>query len=102
MGYVARVPVNVSELHANLTKIYENKGHVAGIKANESTSHVEVDLDNMANRFGGEAGKDFYVPIKRGKLREAKELIDKLMIGGHGPSLSEAQQLFDMIDPQSR
>ena len=102
MGFIARVPESVSQLHENLTKIYENKGHVSSIKANESTSHIEVDLDWAANKFGGEAGKDFFVPIKRGKLREAKEIIDKLMIGGHGPSRSEAQQLFDLVDPLSK
>ena len=102
MGYIARVPSSVSELEESLKKLYDNRSHISGIKANESTNHLECDLDWAANKFGGEAGKDFFIPIKRGKLREAKEIIDKLMIGGHGPSRSEAQQLFDLIDPLSK
>ncbi len=102
MGYVARVPSSVSELEESLKKLYENKAHISGIKANESTNHLECDLDWAANKFGGEAGKDFFIPIKRGKLREAKALADKLMAGAHGPSRSEAQELYDMIDALSR
>ncbi len=102
MGYIARVPANLSELETSLTKLYENKGHISGISANESTSHLQIDLDWAANKFGGEGGKDFYIPIKRGKLREAKAIADRLMIGQHGPSRSEAQELYDLIDPQSR
>jgi hypothetical protein len=102
MGYVARVPSSVSELEDNLKKIFENKSHVKSVKVNESTSHIEVDLDWAANRLGGEAGKDFYVPIKRGKTREAKSIIDKMMIGDHPPGHTEAQALFDLIDPQNK
>jgi hypothetical protein len=102
MGYVARIPSSVTELHDNLEKIYQNKSHVSGVAVNESTSHLEVSLDWAAHKFGGEAGKDFFIPIKRGKLREAKNLVDKLMVGGHGPSRSEAQELYDLIDPQNK
>lgn len=102
MGYVARVPANMSELYDNLTKIYENKSHIKGVKTDESANHICVDLDWAAHKFGGEAGKDFYIPIKRGKLREAYELVNKLLIGQHGPSRSEAQELYDMIDPHGK
>lgn len=102
MGYILRVASSVSEFHDNLTKIYENKGHVKGVKANESSSHIEVDLDWAAHKFGGEAGKDFAIPIKRGKLREALEIINKLMVGQHGPTRSEAQELYDLMDPHGK
>ena len=102
MGYVARIPASVSELHDSMQKIFENKGHIKSVRVNESTRHVEVDLDWAAHKFGGEAGKDFFIPIKVSKLREAKALIDKLLVGDHGPTRSEAQELYDMIDPQNR
>lgn len=102
MGFILRIPLNVNELHDSLQKIWENKSHVSSITMNETASHLLVDLDWAANKFGGEAGKDFAVPIKRGKLREAKVLIDKLMVGGHGPSRSEAMELYDLIDPQNK
>lgn len=102
MGYIARVPTSVSELEENLKKLYENRAHISSIKANESSNVLECDLDWAANKFGGEAGKDFFIPIKRGKLREAKMLADKLLNGAHGPSRSEAQELYDMIDAQSK
>lgn len=102
MGFVRRTPRNVGELEENLRKLHENKGHVKSVKANESTNHLEVDLSGTANTFGGEAGKDFYLQIKRGKLREAKELSEKLLNASHGPSRGDAQALFDMIDPQGQ
>ncbi len=102
MGYIARIPGSVHELEENLTKIFENKAHVKGVRANESTSHLEVELDWSAHNFGGDAGKDFYLPIKRGKLREAKELVDKMFTATHAPSQTQAQQLYDMIDPQAK
>ncbi len=102
MGYVARIPSSISELEANLTKIHENKGHISSITVNESVSHLQIDLDWSANKFGGEAGKDFYIPIKRGKLRDAKVLVDKLMANQHAPSRSEAVELYDLIDVQQR
>lgn len=102
MGYVARVPSSISELQENLKKLYENKAHIGKVTVNESSSHLEIDLDWSANKFGGEAGKDFFIPIKRGKLREAKGLADKLLVGQHEPSLSEAKELFDLIDPQNK
>ena len=52
--------------------------------------------------FGGEAGKDFYLQIRRGKLREAKDLADKLINNMYAPSRGDAQMLFDLIDPQGQ
>lgn len=102
MGYIARVPSSVGQLEENLIKIFTNKGHVKSIHANESTSHVEVELDWSAHNFGGEGGKDFFIPIKRGKLREAKEIVDRMLRGDHAPGHSQAQELFDLIDPQGK
>lgn len=100
MGFVRRVPESVGQLHDNITKLAENKSHISSVKVNESNNHIEVDLDWSANHMGGDAGKDFYLPIKRGKLREAKDLVDRMMSGTHAPSRSDAQTLYDLIDPQ--
>jgi hypothetical protein len=102
MGFVRRTPRNVSELAENLTKLHENKGHVKAVKANESNNHLEIDLSFSANSFGGEAGKDFYLQIRRGKLREAQELATKLLNQNHAPSRMDAEALFEMIDPQGQ
>lgn len=102
MGYIARVPSSVAELEENLGVLFKNKGHISSIKTNESSSHLEIDLDWSANRLGGEAGKDFFIPIKRGKLREAKMIADKLLGADHAPTRTDASDLFDMIDAQSR
>lgn len=102
MGYVTRVVSNVSELHEYLEKIHKNKDHIKGVKTNESSNHIEFDLDWAAHKFGGEAGKDFCIPIKRGKLREAFELVNKLLTGQHAPTRSEAQELFDLLDPHGK
>ncbi len=102
MGFVRRTPRNVGELEQSLQKMYENKGYIKSVHANESTSHLEVDLNGTAKTFGGEEGKDFYLQIKRGKLREAKEIADRLLRGHAPPTRGEAQVLFDMIDPQGQ
>ncbi len=100
MGFVRRTPRSVGELEENLTKLFENKGHIKSVKANESNSHLEVDLDWLANQT--EAGKDFYLQVKRGKLREAQEVAQKLLSSLYAPSRNDAQILFDMIDPQGQ
>jgi len=97
---IRRVPSNVGELEGNLRKLHTKQRHVDTIKANDANSRIEVDLGNLANRIGGAAGKDFYVPIKRGNLREAKALIDRMMAGDDAPSHAEASALFEMIDAQ--
>jgi len=100
MSFVKRMPANVGELEQSLLLLFKNKGHVSSVKANESSNHLEVDLDWKANSFGGDSGKDFYLPIKRGKLREAKELADKMLGGSNAPTHGEAMQLYDYLDPQ--
>jgi hypothetical protein len=99
MGFVRRSPRNITELEDSLKKLHESKSHIKAVKANESNNHLEVDLDGAANMFGGEAGKDFYLSIKRGKLREAKELSDKLINSMYAPTRADATMLFDLIDP---
>jgi hypothetical protein len=102
MGFVRRSPRSVGELEQSVQKLFENKNHVKSVKANESNCHLEVDLSGTANAFGGEAGKDFYLTIKRGKLGEAKALADKLLQGAYAPSRTDVQNLFDLIDPQGQ
>lgn len=102
MGYIERIPSNVNELEENLKKLYENKSHIKSVNVNTTTSHIEVALDFAAHHFGGGAGQDFYIPIKRAKLREAKELIDKMLVSNAQPTPADAQLLFDMIDPAAK
>lgn len=102
MGFVRRTPRNVGELETSLQKLYENKQYIKSVHANESSSHLEVDLTATANMFGGEEGKDFFLVIRRGKLREAKDLADGFLRGQSPPTRGEAQKLFDLIDPQGQ
>lgn len=102
MGFVRRTPRNVGELEGSLQKLYQNKQYIKSVHANESNNHLEVDLNSTANMFGGEEGKDFYLAIKRGKLREAKELADSLLRGAEAPTRNDAVRLFDLIDPQGQ
>ncbi len=99
MSFVRRSPENVTQLEDSLKQLHENREYISSVKANESSSHLEVDLNWKANSFGGEAGKDFYLKIKRGKLSAAKELADKLMKSTYAPSRNDAQSLFDMLEP---
>lgn len=102
MAFVQRTPRSVSELETSLVKLHENRGYIKSVKANESNNHLEVDLNGTANMFGGEEGKDFYLQIRRGKLRQAKDLADKLLNGHGTPTHTHAVELFDMIDPQGQ
>lgn len=102
MSFIRRTPRAVGELEASMAKLHEKREYISKVIANESNNHLEVDLSRAANMFGGEEGKDFYLQIKRGKLRDAKELADKLLASTYAPSRSEVQALFDMIDPQAQ
>lgn len=101
MSLTRTVPKNASELFDYLKKIHENRKHVNSIKVNNTTGHIEIDLDWTANKVGGYP--DVYIPLKRGKQTDAKELIERMLRqseSGYEPTLSDATRLFDMIDPQ--
>lgn len=64
-------------------------------------SHLEIDLDGMAN-FGG--NPDVYLPLKRKQVSAATTLVKKIardLSMGFAPSHSDVAQLFDMIDPHA-
>ena len=93
------IPVNAQQLLESLTKLEKNRSHFRA-SVNPATSHLEVKLDGWAHTFGHTP--DFYLPIKAKRAHDAQELLDRLgreAEAGTAPSLSEAQQLFDMIDP---
>src|SRR3954471_14949231 len=99
MGFQRKVPSNVGELRGYLEQVSKNMKHVNSVIVNESTGHLEIDLDRTAN-FGGYP--DVYMPIKRGQLGAAKQFVERLMTqarGGFPPSDADAITLFDMIDP---
>lgn len=101
MGFDRTVPKNSTELGEYLTKLHENAGHVKSVQVNTNNAHLEVDLDWAANM----KYPDVYMPLKRGKMNDAKILVDRILTrsrSGFAPSPSEAQELFDMIDPAGR
>lgn len=102
MGEFVRViPKTASELQEYLTKLHANRGHVVSAKVDDTTAQIQVDLDWAANKLGN--APDFYIPVKRSKLREAKELVNKLLNDGtHPPGASDSQVLFDLIDMTPR
>jgi hypothetical protein len=100
--FVRRVPSSVDELRGNMMKLHENINHVSSIKTNATTNHIEIDLDRMANSFGGDDGKDFYIPIRKGKDKEAQEIIDRMLTqsrSGFPPSDKDIRDLYALIDP---
>ena len=101
MGFERTVPKNSGELKDYMAKIHENKSHVKSAKINESNAHLEVDLDFTANL----KYPDVYMPIKRARLAEAKDLLGKILResnNGFPPSTADVTALFDMIDPAGR
>lgn len=99
MSFVRTVPSSVAELHKYLLKIYEGRSHIRSAIVNPATGHLEVALDGMAH-FAGNS--DVFLPIKKGKIQEASERIDKIMREaqlGHRPTDTDAQALFELVDP---
>lgn len=102
MSFLRTVPRNVVELKGYLDKIHSNHSHVKLVEVNLTTGHLEVTLDGTAHFFGN---PDVYLPIKRAKIESAKNLVRKMLReseAGFGPSDSEAQELYDMIDPSGQ
>ena len=100
MGFVRKVPSTSAELNEYLKKVHESANHVNSVKVNTSNSHLEIDLDWLANRAGH---PDMYMPIKKGKMNQAVELVERMMRqskAGFAPSTSDGEALFDMIDQQ--
>jgi hypothetical protein len=102
MGFQRRIPSTVGELRGYLDQVQKNMKHVSSVKVNESNGHLEIDLDRMANFAGYD---DMYMPIQRGKLNAAKELVERMMTqarGGFAPSDSDSETLFNLIDQHGR
>lgn len=102
MSFQRAVPKSVGELKEYLKKISDNKKHVRGVAVNPANGHLEVKLDGMAHFAGN---PDVYLPIKRGKINEATALVQTILReadGGYPPSDTDAQQLFDMLDPMGQ
>src|SRR5262245_24131169 len=97
-----RVPANSKELKDNLKALHENIKHVSKVFIDPSRGHLNVDLDWSANKFGGDAGADFYLPIRRGKYNEAEELAKRMISqsrAGFAPSDADAEMLYSYVDP---
>jgi hypothetical protein len=100
-GFERAVPTKVTELKESLHTLFRNKSHVKKVEVNLTTSHLEVSLDWLAHT----KVDDFYLPLKRSKLHEAKELAEKMihaMDAGFEPSDAQIQELYDMIDPSGQ
>lgn len=90
-------PTNVNELHENLVKLHENRGHVKSIAVDSIDQMVKIDLDTLANF----KVPDFQIPIKSSSLTEARETVQQLWgdsANGHAPTLGQAERLFHCID----
>lgn len=99
MSFIRTVPSSVSELLTYLVKIYEGRSHIRSVSVNPATGHLEVALDGMAHFAGN---PDVFLPIKRGKIADAQERIERVMREaqlGHRPTETDAQALFELIDP---
>jgi hypothetical protein len=98
MSFKRAVPKDVGELKENFHNLVKNRSHVKKIEVNLTSGHLEVTLDWLARAKVG----DFYLPLVRAKINEAKELVEKMlrgMDGGTEPSDAQIQELFDLIDP---
>ena len=101
MSFQRAVPKNAGELKENFHTLFKNKSHVKKVEVNLTTGHLEVTLDWLAHS----RVNDFYLPLKRGKIHDAKELVEKMiraMDGGFEPSEAQIQELYDMIDPSGQ
>ena len=99
MSFQRAVPTNLRDLKEKLEALRQGRDHVEGAVVNMTTGHLEIKLDMMAHTLGGTP--DFYIPLKRAKINDAKILVDRLVREikqGSSPSDSEVQQLWDMID----
>lgn len=97
-----RVPANSDELRGNLTKLHENVKHVSKVWVDRANGRLMVDLDWSANKFGGDAGADFYMPIQKDRYQQAEELVQRLISqsrAGFAPSEADAETLYSYIDP---
>ncbi len=103
MGFERKVPSSVVELQDYLSKIFENRKHVKSIKVNEENGHIEVALDFFAHHNPtGPNYPDVYMPVKEGRVQDAKKLVDDLWSrakAGTAPTDHDAKLLFDLIDP---
>jgi len=97
-----RMPTSAQELKANLRKLYENVKHVSKVWVDGSSGRLMIDLDWSANKFGGDAGADFYMPVRKDKFHQAEELAQRMISqsrAGFAPSDGDAELLFSFIDP---
>ena len=99
MSSIQLIPHNQRELSENFQKLKENKAHVKSVDVNLTNGHLEVLLDWAAHNLGHT--QDFFIPIKRNHIRDAKELVTKILAetnGGAAVSDAEISQLFDYVD----
>jgi hypothetical protein len=98
MAFTRRVPASYDEFAKNITKLAENKSHINSVSGNASNSHLEVDLDWAANKMGGDDGRDFYVPIRRGQVANAARIAEGLLRSRGAPPAGDLRTLYDLID----
>ena len=103
-GFERAVPATAAELAKSLTKMVENQKHVVSVRVNPANQHIEIDFDGAANSFlGGQP--DLYMPIEKGKVEQAKQLVEQLvqqMRAKQNASAGQVQEIFDLIDHQGK
>jgi hypothetical protein len=104
MAFERRLPGSVAELMEYLLKIFQNRSHVKSIGVNESSGHIEVSLDWLAHHNPiGPSYPDVYMPVKAGKVPDAKTLVDAMWArarAGTAPTDVDAKNLFDLLDQE--
>jgi hypothetical protein len=97
--FVSAIPKNKRELAESLQKLADNRKHVQKVEVNATNGHLEVRLDWTAHHLGHTP--DFFLPIKRARLNDAKALVDRMardISDGHSPPDADITLLYDMID----
>ncbi len=99
-AFTRTMPHSSADLLTYLTTIHVNRSHVKSVVVNQSSSHIEVDLDEQSGT-STLGDHDQYIPIRKGKAADAKVVMDRIWAQsakGVAPTAADAQALYDMID----
>ena len=99
-AFTRTMPHSSADRLTYLTTIHVNRSHVKSVVVNQSSSHIEVDLDEQSGT-STLGDHDQYIPIRKGKAADAKVVMDRIWAQsakGVAPTAADAQALYDMID----
>lgn len=90
-------PKTAADLTTGLSPLWVRKADLASVDVETTATGVRVKLTWRADKTGPSA---ILVAIRAAKLADAKRAIQKIATSANPPPRSEANELFDMIDPQ--